>query len=223
MNSKHHLGSIWNNILLCKKVRPLITLLRGKLTVAQLAKILSAESVVTALSVVTAISVVTALLVVTVLSVVTAYSKSTQLISVLSHINHSCFHSEDGGSTLIRNSSTFPQKSTSSYYSSSDLTLILLTWRKWWAPNNASKQQMGFNSGFKGLNSNPFNPYFLRSILILPFHLNSNTPRYSFPSSFQITVFHVLVSRTVRIRMWGALIRRRNSPFCFVTHHLLVV
>ena len=32
-----------------------------------------------------------------------------------------------------------------------DLTLILLTWRKWWA-NNASKEQMGFNSGFKGLN-----------------------------------------------------------------------
>ena len=32
-----------------------------------------------------------------------------------------------------------------------DLTLILLTWRKWWAPNNASKQQMGFSSAFKGL------------------------------------------------------------------------
>ena len=31
-----------------------------------------------------------------------------------------------------------------------DLTLILLTWRKWWA-NNASKEQMGFNSVFKGL------------------------------------------------------------------------
>jgi hypothetical protein len=31
------------------------------------------------------------------------------------------------------------------------LTLILLTWRKWWAPNNASKQHMGFNSAFKGL------------------------------------------------------------------------
>ena len=31
------------------------------------------------------------------------------------------------------------------------LTLILLTWRKWWASNNASKQQMGFNSAFKGL------------------------------------------------------------------------
>jgi hypothetical protein len=28
---------------------------------------------------------------------------------------------------------------------------ILLTWRIWWAPNNASKWQMGFNSVFKGL------------------------------------------------------------------------
>ena len=32
-----------------------------------------------------------------------------------------------------------------------DLTFILLTWRKWLAPNNASRQQMGFNSRFKGL------------------------------------------------------------------------
>ena len=37
-----------------------------------------------------------------------------------------------------------------------DLTLILLTWRKWWASNNASKQQMGFNSGFKGLSKKNF-------------------------------------------------------------------
>jgi hypothetical protein len=34
---------------------------------------------------------------------------------------------------------------------SSGLTLILLTWRIWWTPNNASKWQMGFNSAFKGL------------------------------------------------------------------------
>ena len=27
-------------------------------------------------------------------------------------------------------------------------TLILLTWRIWWAPNNASSWQMGFNSAF---------------------------------------------------------------------------
>jgi len=33
-----------------------------------------------------------------------------------------------------------------------DLTFILLTLRKWLARNNASRQQMGFNSGFKGLN-----------------------------------------------------------------------
>jgi hypothetical protein len=31
------------------------------------------------------------------------------------------------------------------------LTLILLTWRIWWAVNNASKWQMGFNWAFKGL------------------------------------------------------------------------
>jgi len=32
------------------------------------------------------------------------------------------------------------------------LTLILLRWRIWWAPNNASRWQMGFNLAFKGLN-----------------------------------------------------------------------
>ena len=31
------------------------------------------------------------------------------------------------------------------------LTLILLTWRIWWALHNASRWQMGFNSAFKGL------------------------------------------------------------------------
>jgi hypothetical protein len=30
------------------------------------------------------------------------------------------------------------------------LTLILLTWRMWWAPNNASKWHMWFNLAFKG-------------------------------------------------------------------------
>ena len=32
------------------------------------------------------------------------------------------------------------------------LTLIILTWKIWWASNNASRWQMGFNSAFKGLN-----------------------------------------------------------------------
>ena len=31
------------------------------------------------------------------------------------------------------------------------LTLYLLMWRIWWAPNNASRWQMGFNSAFGGL------------------------------------------------------------------------
>ena len=31
------------------------------------------------------------------------------------------------------------------------LTLILLMWRIWWAPNNASRWQVGFNSAFKRL------------------------------------------------------------------------
>jgi len=31
------------------------------------------------------------------------------------------------------------------------LTLVLLTWRIWWASNNANKWQMGFNSAFEGL------------------------------------------------------------------------
>ena len=35
----------------------------------------------------------------------------------------------------------------------SKLNLILLRWRKWWAPNNASRWRMGFNSAFKGLNT----------------------------------------------------------------------
>ena len=33
------------------------------------------------------------------------------------------------------------------------LTLILLTWRIWWTPNNASRWQVGFNSVFKRLTS----------------------------------------------------------------------
>jgi len=44
-----------------------------------------------------------------------------------------------------------------------DLTFILLTWRKWLAPNNASRQQMGFNSGFKGLMRTELTDHWLRA------------------------------------------------------------
>jgi hypothetical protein len=47
-----------------------------------------------------------------------------------------------------------------------DLTFILLTWRKWLAPNNASRQQMGFNSGFKGLM--PYRPAHKLVLIPLP-------------------------------------------------------
>jgi len=38
-----------------------------------------------------------------------------------------------------------------SFMNNSGLTLILLTCRIWWAPNNASRWQMEFDSAFKGL------------------------------------------------------------------------
>jgi hypothetical protein len=44
------------------------------------------------------------------------------------------------------------------------LALILLTWRKWWTPNNARKRQMGFNSAFKGLNVPQYYPYWINEI-----------------------------------------------------------
>jgi len=46
---------------------------------------------------------------------------------------------------------TYTRTQPRNNYNRFHLTLILLTWRIWWAPNNASKWQMGFNSAFKGL------------------------------------------------------------------------
>jgi len=37
----------------------------------------------------------------------------------------------------------------------------MLTWRIWWASNNASRWQMGFNSAFKGLNVNIFSSFYV--------------------------------------------------------------
>jgi hypothetical protein len=44
------------------------------------------------------------------------------------------------------------------------LTIILLTWTKWWAPASASKWRMGFNSAFKGLNTLEFLSIQLREL-----------------------------------------------------------
>ena len=56
------------------------------------------------------------------------------------------------------------------------LTLILLTWKIGWAPNNASKWQMGFNLAFKGLRSSSS---FLRLLPRLPV---TSIPPFIFPS-----------------------------------------
>jgi len=50
------------------------------------------------------------------------------------------------------------------------LTLILLTWKLWWAPNNASKWQVVFNSAFKGLNTKYLLQY-LRCLFIYLFYI----------------------------------------------------
>jgi hypothetical protein len=53
--------------------------------------------------------------------------------------------------TLFHMSGHSEQERTLTYLVFRGLTLILLTWRIWWTPNNASRWQMGFNSAFKGL------------------------------------------------------------------------
>ena len=55
-----------------------------------------------------------------------------------------------------------------------DLTLILVTLRKLWTPNNASKWQMGFNSAFKGLkcknnDMSKLNVLMKEHVFLLPF------------------------------------------------------
>jgi len=56
------------------------------------------------------------------------------------------------GSHLINGMETSLMKSYMTWILTLTLTLYLLTWKIWWAPNNASKGQMGFNSACKGLN-----------------------------------------------------------------------
>ena len=51
------------------------------------------------------------------------------------------------------------------------LTLTLLTWRMWWAPTNASKWQMGFNSAFKELTRDTVKCYCLCIVLVGPVEL----------------------------------------------------
>ena len=66
------------------------------------------------------------------------------------------------------------------------LTLTLLTCRMWWAPSNASKWQMGFNSAFKGL------------MLCIPYGLCSSVCCYTGLTAFIATDFCALGKTAVR-------------------------
>jgi len=69
-----------------------------------------------------------------------------------------------------------------------DLTLILLTWRKW-TPNNASKWQMGFNSAFKGLR---YSLISFLSFLVWPLVPNHCRCQGSWLSLFKLNGIHVI-------------------------------
>ena len=84
------------------------------------------------------------------------------------------------------------------------LTLYLLTWRIWWAPNNASKGHMGFNSAFKGLKQ-----VFVRSDLICCWQLS-----YGSTSGFHSVVWAVYRAETSGLRIINLL-----KPSGHLTHH----
>ena len=77
------------------------------------------------------------------------------------------------------------------------LTLYLLTWRIWWAPNNASKGQMGFNSSFTGINTTV---YFHRH----PFLFWAWTPKMknlSLIEAHVTTIIATITRRTTKFRV----------------------
>jgi hypothetical protein len=66
------------------------------------------------------------------------------------------------------------------------LTFILLTWRIRWAPNNASKWQMGFNLAFKGLISQHVTWSLFRRVTYFtesPNHIQPSTVQFPCVSS----------------------------------------
>jgi len=68
-----------------------------------------------------------------------------------------------------------------------DLTFMLLTWRIGWAPNNASKWQMGINSAFKGLTS-PVTKKNSSVFLWIFRNVCLTLSQYGFPQHISLTV-----------------------------------
>jgi len=80
------------------------------------------------------------------------------------------------------------------------LTLILLTWKIWWAPSNASRWQMGFNSAFKGLRC-IWNRHYTKLIFC---------PPCSWLVRFNLKTCHCALQ---------APCGTHNSPHCVVSRH----
>jgi hypothetical protein len=64
----------------------------------------------------------------------------------------SCLFWDKNCNFLTKILSSFYCKQSTIYGCNCPLTLILLTWKIWWASNNASRWRMGFNTVFKKLN-----------------------------------------------------------------------
>ena len=85
------------------------------------------------------------------------------------------------------------------------LTLSLLTWRIWWAPNNASRWQMGFNSAFNPLKAK-LNP--ICHLLAL------------------LGVHHIIHFSTIRVKglnVFAAFQRLRNALLWVITQRVVVM
>ena len=90
------------------------------------------------------------------------------------------------------------------------LTLTLLTWRIWWAPNNASRWQMGFNSVFKGLIKHlPFS----LSLSLSPLSL-SPSPSLPPPHKLNLIIFSHIMSR---LKCSASVTCRGKDPDCSVS------
>jgi len=87
----------------------------------------------------------------------------------------------------------------------SSLTLTLLTWRIWWAPNNASKWQMGFSSAFKGLIINT----------------TGMTNLMTTPSMYTHIPIHCSLSKTItNCTLWNmdSVVKRSSNKYPINTH-----
>ena len=94
------------------------------------------------------------------------------------------------------------------------LTLILLTWRIWWAPNNDSKWQMGFNSAFKELNITCITTLFSTNKLAIFLRYAVRTLKQSkgMWKDCTVHIFRVKQPETVTLHdVWPWIRRQQNS------------